>query len=201
MGEYESDFVRLSQEVAEKLETTTRVASTNPEQHCFEKERQLAKTDLATQQIEMEARTLTTDSRSSLRQALLCDNSPSTHDVFLPGCEQVMFASNDLERSSRQLGDAHRLILESEQISLGVANDLVQQRDVILHAQGNMSKVHINMGTAKHLLDSIGRHARVTRTSVYVAVGIISLLLLVLGYLSFVAPILNLKERFLATRS
>lgn len=208
--EYEGDFVRLSQEVAEKLEPAcvAMLRSNNLEQHFHKAERQLAKADQVMRQMEMEARTLPADGRSAMevkvrqhrmhlteqrealaltrqgaaRQALLHDNCSSTLDKSLWDRERLINVSSDIERSSLQVEEAHRQALESERIGLEATSDLRQQRYVILRARGHMNQVHLNIGTAKRMLDNVARCAAVNRTASYVAMGIMSLLLLLLAF-------------------
>mmetsp|Transcript_52471 Transcript_52471/g.122026 ORF Transcript_52471/g.122026 Transcript_52471/m.122026 type:complete len:230 (-) Transcript_52471:115-804(-) len=208
--EYESDFQRLRREVDEQLEAAK--AGGAAEQQCVaEASRRAGRADQALRQMEMEARTLPPESRTHLdpkikqfrsglgeqqkaveaarqaaaRRALFDDGSlgKSAKDR-----ERALGANNALTGASRQLGEAHRQSLETEQIGLDVISDLRNQREVIIRTRGNVGEIGANTAMAKRLLGSMSRRAAANRYIVYGIATLLAVILTVAIFFLWKAP-------------
>mmetsp|Transcript_25495 Transcript_25495/g.76079 ORF Transcript_25495/g.76079 Transcript_25495/m.76079 type:complete len:234 (-) Transcript_25495:53-754(-) len=201
--EYENDFHRLRQEIDEQLEVVK--AGGSSEQQCLsEASRRAGRADQALRQMEMEARTLPPETRSHLdpamkkyrselsqcQKALDAARQAAARRELLDGAgakstkdrERLIGSTNALMASSRQLGEAHRQSLETEQIGLDVMSDLRQQREVILRTRANVGEIGNNTALAQRLLGSISRRAAANRYLVCIVAIIMAMMIIVAVY-------------------
>jgi len=204
--EYENDFHRLRQEIDEHLEAAKAGGSSEQQQQCVsEASRRAGRADQALRQMEMEARTLPPETRVHLdpmvkkcrselserqkavdaarqaaaRRALLEDGAggKSAKDR-----ERLIGSNNALNASSRQLSEAHRQSLETEELGRDVMSDLRQQREVIIRTQTNVGEIGSNTALAQRLLGSISRRATANRYLVYAVAVVMAMMLIVAIY-------------------
>lgn len=203
--EYESNIMCLTRDVANRLDTASRTTSDAPSEYEFsELERRLVQADRVIKQMDYEVRSMPQDSRKALdlkvkgyraeiskrregladarhaatRRALLNDSSGKS----LQDRERLINSSKTLDEATLRLEEANRVAMETVQIGAEVTLDLKQQHDVINRAHAHMHKIGESMGTAKGLLDSLGRRAMANKWASYAVMIFMSMMLLLLAF-------------------
>eukprot|EP00397_Hematodinium_sp_SG-2012_P016342 GEMP01016671.1.p1 GENE.GEMP01016671.1~~GEMP01016671.1.p1 ORF type:complete len:358 (+),score=79.77 GEMP01016671.1:34-1107(+) len=89
---------------------------------------------------------------------------------------QIKNSEDKLEEGTHLLENAHREILETENIGSQITSDLASQREVILHARGSMAVVGNELQTASAIVKDIFNANRIRKYSSYIAIGFLALL-------------------------
>jgi len=209
--EYESDLERLLQEIGDRLDAAE-AGKGDVQQSLSEAERRATEAEQSLRQMDMEARSMPTDQRSSLepalgryradlrerrraleaakqahaRSALLGADAADGATVIGKSAQdrqRMLGVSEQLQGTSSRLEEARRQALEAEQIGIDVMSDLRQQRDTISRTRANVGEIGANTGVAKQLLESIARRAKANRLITYAVVVFLALAVAVAGYL------------------
>jgi len=109
-----------------------------------------------------------------MRSALLGNRNP-TQALSQDNRNRLMQTTTTLHDGVNRLEDARRQALETEDIGLGVMQDLQQQRETIQRTQGHVRDVGGNLNTSAKLLTDMARRAMTNRLILWAIIVILVL--------------------------
>lgn len=204
-ADHERSFRQLQEQVTDRINSVGRSSGSNARAIVKEAESMCSEAEQELRQMEMELRSVSPEVKAQYKPQLdqYRSNIQSQkkelegvlHSVershllggdglgkSLEDRHRVAGATDELQRGQKQLEDAKRLALETEDIGLDVMSDLRQQREVILRSRQNMGVVDTELGSAGRILKSMGQRAMANKMLVYVVVAVMLIALIVFLY-------------------
>jgi vesicle transport through interaction with t-SNAREs protein 1 len=92
-----------------------------------------------------------------------------------------LLATNERTRASTQkLREAHRTVIETEEIGASIMGDLASQRQTLMHSMGALKGTGERLERSRRIIAAIGRRAWQNRAIMWVMIGMLVLLVLLL---------------------
>merc|ERR1719401_2625494 len=113
--------------------------------------------------------------RRQVQVQLRLDLSGAPDSASRAGRNSESQSTEMLERSSRQLEEAARQALETEEVSMGVMEDLSTQRDVITNVRRNMRTIGTELSSARQSLTRMLHRAQQNRLVTLVICAVLGL--------------------------
>lgn len=204
-ADHERSFRQLQEQVTDRINSVGRSSGSNARATVKEAESMCSEAEQELRQMEMELRSVSPEVKAQYKPQLdqyrsniqsqkkelegLLHSVERSHLLGGDGLgksledrHRVAGATDELQRGQKQLEDAKRLALETEDIGLDVMSDLRQQREVILRSRQNMGVVDTELGSARRILKSMGQRAMANKMLVYVVVAVMLTALIVFLY-------------------
>ncbi|XP_014497572.1 vesicle transport v-SNARE 11 [Vigna radiata var. radiata] len=117
----------------------------------------------------------------SARDELLESNMANVMKASADHRERLMTSTQRLNKSSDEIKDSRRTMLETEDLGVMILQDLHSQRQALLHAHDTLHGVDDNVGKSKKILSNIStmmnRNKWIFSTVVVVLIVVITLIL------------------------
>ncbi|CAI2352303.1 unnamed protein product [Caenorhabditis sp. 36 PRJEB53466] len=96
--------------------------------------------------------------------------------------DQLIASTQRLERSTRKIQDAHRIVVETEQIGTEMLSNLASQRETIGRSRDRLRQSNADLGRANKTLGSMIRRAIQNRLLLLVVTFLLSFMFLYIVY-------------------
>ena len=80
-----------------------------------------------------------------------------------------------MHEGTSKLQQAHRTVLETEQIGISILGDLQSQRETIMHATGTLQRANESLARSKRTLSAIGRRALANKAILWLLIVLLLL--------------------------
>jgi vesicle transport through interaction with t-SNAREs protein 1 len=92
-----------------------------------------------------------------------------------------LLANNERTRAATQkLREAHRTVMETEQIGASIMGDLASQRQTLMHSIGSLKGTSERLERSRRVIAAIGRRAWQNRAIMWVMIGMLVVLVLLM---------------------
>lgn len=91
-----------------------------------------------------------------------------------------------MQAGTSKLHQAHKTILEAEEMGASIMGDLKSQRETMLHATGALQRANEGLDRSKRMLNAIARRARDNKMIMWALIVMLFVGVLFLGYVQFV---------------
>jgi len=88
-----------------------------------------------------------------------------------------------LHDGTNKLQQAHKTVLETEQIGISILGDLKSQRETIMHSSGTLQRANESLARSKRTLTAIGRRAFANRMLMWLLIVLLGGAVLLLAWL------------------
>ncbi|XP_041991568.1 vesicle transport v-SNARE 13-like [Salvia splendens] len=127
-------------------------------------------------------RIVSTNLNQAARDELLEAGLADTLAVPANQRDRLVVTTERLDNSSNRIKDSREVMLETEELSVSLLQDLHQQRQSLLHADNTLSGVDNNVGRSKKILTNMTR--RMSRDKWMIG-GIITVLVIVIALILY----------------
>mmetsp|Transcript_41060 Transcript_41060/g.111011 ORF Transcript_41060/g.111011 Transcript_41060/m.111011 type:complete len:118 (-) Transcript_41060:107-460(-) len=103
-----------------------------------------------------------------------------------PRRSELLKSERKLDEAERQVRDATRVALETEETGFAVLSDLARQRDVISRSSGHVQHIDDNITGARQVLVQMTRRALIKKLVLGAIVVILLVSLIVVVYFLFI---------------
>jgi len=130
--------------------------------------------------------------RASLKQAIISGPPRSAGGGCSSGDEagdstaeraRLLKMGERLHDGTSKLKQAHKTVLETEQIGISILGDLKSQRETIMHSTGTLQRANESLARSKRTLSAIGRRAFANKLIMWVLIILLGAAVLLLMYL------------------